>query len=119
MNSFIIVGHIQIDYRICAAMYNFYNTPFCTDGKREEEIAKRLKTKTTQIQQINFLQSLLSKRLNTKALMPIKRYEIDDFVRLSLEHLNRKIFMSPAVFDLVESYLPNLSEEAYQPNNEL
>ncbi len=51
--------------------------------------------------------------------MPIKRNEIDDFVRLSLEHLNRKTFMSPAVFDLVESYLPNLSEEAYQPNNEL
>jgi hypothetical protein len=39
------VGHIQIDYRIACAMYNYNHKPVVPDGKHAEEIANKIKKK--------------------------------------------------------------------------
>ena len=74
-------------------MYNFYHKTICTDGKRATEIGNRIKKKATQKHQINKLHFLLKKRLDTKLLKRIHIEDIDDFVKLKLKHLERKIFL--------------------------
>ena len=77
-----IVGHIQIDYRITCALYNFQHNPCNPDGINGKEVAKRMKKKFKNLK-TNPLIFLLSKHLNTKFLEKIKLSEINDFKMLS------------------------------------
>ena len=99
-------------------MFNFYHAELHIDGDREQEIAKRIRIKATQTEQINKLQFILNKRLNKKLFLQINISEIDDFVILKRKQFIRKITLGSCLLRLVKSYLPDLSKVAFKPNHE-
>ena len=106
-------GHIQIDYRIACSMVNFTHKACCADGKNAQQIAIRIKNKAKL--NSNHLEFLLSKHLDTKLITPIVISEIEDFVRLTPNKLNKKVFLDSYQQKLAKSYVKDVivSKNAY------
>ena len=77
------MGHIMVDYRICAAMLNFVHKPVTADGQNARKVAVRIHRQVaTSAAQNNPLSFLLNKRLDTKLIKRQNLSEINDFPRL-------------------------------------
>ena len=84
-----IAGHIQIDYRIACAMYNFNHKHICPDGKHAQKVAKRIYDRSQKIQ-INKLAIILSKQLDTTQFPEVNLSDINDFVKLKRKVMKNK-----------------------------
>ena len=74
------VGHIMVDYRICAAMLNFTHKCSTSDVSKSKKIAKRVNNRLTTY--INPLSFLIKRRLDTRLIKKVKLSDIIDFPRL-------------------------------------
>jgi predicted oxidoreductase len=113
------VGHIMIDYRIACAMSNLFHKPICPDGNNSVKIAKKITDKTKI--NVNKLEFLLTKHLDTKLITPIDLSEINDFPKLTPSELKQEIFLGSFQFKQCTSYVPDMLKngEAFIINNEL
>lgn len=112
------VGHIQIDYRIMCAMWNFAMVPNFTEDKESFKIAKSIRKKCLKRQ--NKLASLLNMKFtSTVASVDIK--VINDFPKLSLSELKKKIVLGSFKIKQSLSYIGQLLEygRAYVLNDQL
>ena len=113
------IGHIMVDYRICAAMSNFTHKPIMADGLRAKNVATRITTNATNANNLSFL---LNKRLDTKLIKRVKLSEINDFPRLKQKVMEQKVFLGTYQYRQSKSYMNDLirSETAYViDNNEI
>lgn len=112
------IGHIMVDYRICAAMSNFTHKPIMADGLRAKNVATRINhlvsPSTTNLNKNN-LSFLLNKRLDTKLIKSGKLSEINDFPRLKQKVMEQKIFLGTYQYRQSKSYMNDLirSDTAY------
>jgi hypothetical protein len=100
------VGHIQIDYRIAAAMLNFTHTPITPDKKNAKKIANSMNNRC-KIKRNN-LEFLLNKTVGTKNIPLIKIGDVKDFPRFKPSELINEIAFGTFQFKLVKSYLKDI-----------
>jgi hypothetical protein len=113
------MGHIMVDYRICAAMLNFVHKPVTADGQNARKVAVRIHRQVaTSAAQNNPLSFLLNKRLDTKLIKRQNLSEINDFPRLKKKVMEQKIFLGTYQYRQSKSYMNDLikSETAYVIN---
>lgn len=101
-----VAGHIQIDYRIACAMYNFNEKPCCPDGNHAVEIAQKIR-ESTKIK-MNKLEFLLHKQLNTQDFVQVNLNSVDDFVSLNPNIICREILLGTYQLGLSKSYIKDL-----------
>lgn len=99
-------GHIQIDYRIACAMYNFDFKPECPDGENSREIAKKIRSAKSIM--TNPFEFLLSKQMNTKDLQRVTLRSINDFPRLRPSDICQNITLGTFQVRLAKSYIGDL-----------
>jgi hypothetical protein len=100
------VGHIQIDYRIAAAMLNFSHKPITPDKNSAKTIANSMKN-SCKIK-TNKLEFFLNKTVGTKTIPLIKIDDVKDFPRFKSKELINKIAFGTFQFKLVKSYLKDI-----------
>ncbi len=105
------VGHIQIDYRIAAAMLNFTHKPILPDKNNARQIAISMKNRCEM--KINMLDFLLGKTVGTKSIPLIKIEDVKDFPRFKSNELINKIALGTFQFKLVKSYLKDIINHGY------
>lgn len=101
-----IAGHIQIDYRIACAMYNFNHKHICPDGKHAQRIAKLIYNRAQKIQ-TNKLAIILSKQLDTTQFPKFNLSDINDFIKLKRKVMKNKIFLGSFQLKQCVSYIPD------------
>ena len=96
------MGHIQIDYRICCAMWNFTMKPCIPDGKDSASIAKTIRKKCKKTR--NKLESLLKTCFTSKS-PKVMIQTIDDFPVITLAQLKKRIILGSFKLRLCRSYI--------------
>ncbi len=104
-----VLGHIQIDYRIAAAMSNFNHMPYETDGLDSEKIATRM-IKRSKLSE-NPLIYFISKQLRTSMFKEILLNDITDFPKLTLKKIVNRITLGSFHAKISLSYIGDLIEE--------
>jgi hypothetical protein len=102
------VGHIMVDYRICAAMLNFTHKCNTSDVSKSKKVAKRINNRLTTY--INPLSFLIKRRLDTRLIKKVKLLDIIDFPRLKQKVMETKIFFGTYQFRQSKSYMSELLE---------
>jgi hypothetical protein len=105
------VGHIQIDYRIAAAMLNFTHKPVLPDKNNAKQIANLMKNRCNI--KINMLDFLLNKTVGTKSIPLISNKDVKDFPRFKSKELINNIALGTFQFKLVKSYLKDIINHGY------
>jgi len=103
--------HIQIDYRIAAAMLNFTHKPILPDKNKAKQIANLMKSRCKI--KINILDFLLNKTVGTKSIFLINNDDVQDFPRFKSKELTNNIALGTFQFKLVKSYLKDIINHGY------
>ena len=98
-------GHIQIDYRICCAMWNFNMTPCVPDGKDSAKIAAKIRKRCLKRQ--NKLESLLEMKF-TSTVKSTDISAIDDFPKMTLSQIKKSIVFGSYKIKQSFSYLEQI-----------
>lgn len=87
-------------------MINFNHKPSCPDKENSEKVAKNIRKLAKK--KLNKLEDLLTKRLNTKDMIPINLNDINDFPQLRIEDITTDIVQGSFKLRQSKSYIGEL-----------
>lgn len=87
-------------------MINFNHKPSCPDKENSEKVAKNIRKLAKK--NLNNLEDLLTKRLNTREMIPINLNDINDFPKLRIEDITTDIVQGSFKLRQSKSYIGEL-----------